>query len=76
MKGPAFESRWNDRPLSDLHFAIKETMPKDEPGTLSDRECSDLVAYILKSNGLPAGVRELPANAEALSGIRVHMISR
>jgi mono/diheme cytochrome c family protein len=72
MKGPAFENRWNNRPLSELHFVIKETMPQDGPGALSDKECSDIVAYILKSNGLPSGVRELPADSQALSGIRMH----
>jgi S-disulfanyl-L-cysteine oxidoreductase SoxD len=76
MKGPGFDARWNDRPLSELHFVIKETMPQDEPGTLSDQQCADLLAYILKSNGLPAGSRELPANADALSRIRFNHAGR
>jgi|SRR5262245_54486321 len=60
LRGSAFLERWNDRPLADLSFIIKETMPQDDPKSLSPSESAAIVAYILKRNGAPAGQTELP----------------
>jgi hypothetical protein len=34
-------------------------MPPDAPGTLSENDAIDIVAYVLKTNGLPAGGAEI-----------------
>jgi hypothetical protein len=44
-------------------------MPEDNPGSLTPSQAADVFAYILESNGFPAGPRELPADAEALEAI-------
>jgi mono/diheme cytochrome c family protein len=68
---PAFSATWAGRPLSDLYDAIKDKMPKNDPGTLTLAEAAQLVAYLLKMNSIPAGKTDLPADREALQKIRI-----
>jgi mono/diheme cytochrome c family protein len=69
--GAAFKTSWGGRPLSDLFDALVEKMPKNDPGSLSPAEYGQVVAYLLKINGNPAGKTELPAEAEPLKQIRI-----
>ena len=69
----AFKTSWANRPLSDLFSIIKNTMPKVDPGTLTPEEAAQVVAYILKSNGVPPGKSELPSELAALKTIRIEM---
>ena len=48
-------------------------MPKDDPESLSVAERAQVVAYLLKLNGLPAGKTELPTDAEALKKIKIEL---
>ena len=70
---PAFKTSWANRPLSDLFSLIKNTMPKVDPGTLTPEETAQVIAYILKSNGVPPGKTELPSELAALKTIRIEM---
>jgi S-disulfanyl-L-cysteine oxidoreductase SoxD len=70
LGGPTFPIRWRGA-LSGLYLKIADDMPEDDPGTLSDGEVADVVSYVLKANGAPAGGTELPADAAALDAIRV-----
>lgn len=70
LRGPAFLDRWKDRSISELYFVTMETMPQDEPKSLSVNEYADIVAYLLKRNEAPAGAIELPADMAVLEGIR------
>jgi len=70
-KGPVFFVVWGGRPLSDLFEAVSMKMPKNDPGTLEPVEYADLVAYLLKINGLPAGRLALPPDAGAMRSIRI-----
>ena len=65
----AFASEWNDQPLSDLFERIRATMPGDAPGTLKPTDVADVLAFILKKGGQPAGRAELPADAAALKPV-------
>ena len=71
--GKTFNTSWGNRPLSDLFSIIKNTMPKVDPGTLTPEETSQVIAYILKSNGVPAGKTELPPEVAPLKNIRIEM---
>jgi mono/diheme cytochrome c family protein len=71
--GATFKTSWNGRPVSDLFSAIKERMPKNEPGSLSPEEAAQLVAYILKVNNLPTGKADLPAEVTPLKEIRIEI---
>jgi mono/diheme cytochrome c family protein len=68
---PAFSALWAGRPLSDLYDAIKDKMPKNDPGTLTPEESVQLVAYLLKSNGMPAGKTELTTDTDVLKKIKI-----
>jgi S-disulfanyl-L-cysteine oxidoreductase SoxD len=70
---PAFRDKWNGSPVSDLFDLISHTMPKQEPASLTPDEYADVVAYLLKINGAPAGKTELPADDKALKEIRISM---
>ena len=72
--GATFVATWKERSLVDLFGFIQERMPKNEPGSLSDREYVDVMAYLLKMNGMPAGKSELPVDSTALSKIRIHFL--
>jgi len=59
--GPDFIDRWREAPLAFLHGFFSQNMPGDEPGTLKDSEYLDVLAFLLKENGYPAGSAALDA---------------
>jgi cytochrome c len=71
MRGPVFFERWKNRPLSELHFVLTETMPQDAPGSLTAQQYTDIISFLLNRNGVPAGETELPADTASLKRILV-----
>ena len=71
--GPAFAAKWQGRDLSELFAYLSAEMPKQEPGSLSPREYTLALAYILKMNGMPAGREDLPGDPAALKKIRIDL---
>jgi mono/diheme cytochrome c family protein len=69
--GVAFGNAWRGRPLAELVQYVTERMPKNDPGGLGADQYADVVAYLLRLNAQPAGRAELPADAAALSTIRI-----
>ena len=69
----AFKATWVGRPLADLFSLIATTMPKSDPASLSPEEYSQVVAYILKINNVPAGKTDLPPDADKLKAIKIEM---
>lgn len=69
--GPAFAARWSGQTLADLFGFIRESMPKNDPGTLSPREYLLAMVYVLQMNGMPAGTDPLPGDSLALNRIRI-----
>jgi mono/diheme cytochrome c family protein len=61
LVGDAFVGNWQGEPLTALFTKIHNTMPADAPGDLTPQQTADLVAYILKSGGYPAGRTDLAA---------------
>ena len=68
-----FLRKWNGKTVGDLSRVISKTMPADDPGNLSSREYSDIVAYILSVNEFPTGQKELDRDVAALKEIRIEM---
>lgn len=64
--GTEFIDRWREAPLSYLHGFFSTNMPADEPGTLSAAVYVDVLAFLLKENGYPAGAE---LKAEQLDAI-------
>ena len=72
LKGPVFHQMAAAQNLNaqSLLTVVSQSMPQDNPGTLSPAQYSALVAFILRENGYPAGSAELSAttpNLKALS---------
>lgn len=70
LTGPGFRARWEDgaHTLDDLFYIVRTLMPNDAPGSLQRTEYADVVAYILRVNGYPAGEAELPIKGPVLKG--------
>ena len=69
LKGEGFISHWNGKPLRALYSRIRSTMPITDPGSLSEKETLDLLAYILRGNGFPPG-KERATSAKELNAIQ------
>jgi len=50
---------WQGARVGDLFLALTATMPSENPGSLSDEEYFDVLAYIFSITGAPAGQTEL-----------------
>jgi cytochrome c len=59
LKGQQFLSEWEGKPLRSLFGRIISTMPSDDPGSLSEQETLDVLAYLLQKNGYPADKKPL-----------------
>jgi len=62
FQGPRFIDRWREDKLSSLFNFMRTKMPLDSPGSASQGEYLDIVAYILSLNSFPAGAQELTAS--------------
>ena len=71
LAGTGFLGNWNGQTLADLHDRIRTTMPSDDPGTFARPLITDVVAYMLKVNGFPAGASDLPTTTDSLKEIVV-----
>ena len=68
--GAVFKT-WVGGSVGRLYSLIRGTMPEEDPGGLADAEYADLVAYLLRINGYPAGDGELPPDRALLNRIRL-----
>lgn len=70
LVGSEFGGNWDDLSLGDLAERIRISMPQDNPQSLTRDQVADLLAFILKSNKVPAGQADLPASTESLKAIK------
>ena len=68
LAGDAFLGKWRGRPVKELYELLRQSMPADNRGKLSGRSYTELVAFLLKTNGFPDGATDLPG-ADALDGM-------
>jgi len=70
LTGNNFWAQWDQQTTRSLYGRIISTMPPDAPGTLTESEAISVVAYILQSNGLPAGTAAIE-NANQLNNLKL-----
>ncbi len=70
LAGADFKGNWNGQTADDLFEKMQSSMPADQPGKLSREQNAGILAFLLTSNGFPAGQKELPMDAAALQKIR------
>src|SRR5579864_6629347 len=63
LAGANFLNTWRNRPTSDLFTRIRTSMPLSNPGSLSDQDAVNLVAYILQANGAKPGTQPLTVDS-------------
>ena len=69
LAGPQFLSDFDGLSAGDLFDRIRTTMPQDNPGSLTRDQLADILAFLLKENGLPSGAKELDRRSEYLKAI-------
>jgi mono/diheme cytochrome c family protein len=67
--GDPFLAQWENKYVGAFFSRIQTTMPEDAPGSLSENEVLDIVAYVLRTNGFPAG-NEAIQSASALATMK------
>lgn len=66
FRGTDFQFKWRRRTAWAFFRTLTDTMPEDAPGSLSDQQYVDVIAYILEMNGFAPGDAELTATEAAL----------
>jgi mono/diheme cytochrome c family protein len=59
LGGVPFRTKWNNESVARLVRLIMETMPRGDPGSLSETAALEIVAYVLAENAFPAGASDL-----------------
>jgi len=70
LAGSEFRDRWDGQTLDDLFEKMQATMPGDHPGSLSREDNGAILAFILRSNEMPAGEKDLTTDSDSLAKIR------
>lgn len=71
LAGEQFLMIWDGRTAQDIYQVMKNTMPQDGPGKIDRRGYADVLAFIFKANGFPAGAADLKPDPELLKLIRI-----
>ncbi|MGH7655771.1 MAG: c-type cytochrome [Gemmatimonadaceae bacterium] len=66
LVGPEFHKDYDGNTLSSLFSKVSNDMPSDNPGSLTNPQVAEVVAFMLKYNGYPAGAVDLSAVADSL----------
>lgn len=71
LVGAAFLGDWVGGSAGDLFTRIHTTMPANDPGSLSNAQAAQALAYILSVNQFPAGSAALPNDDAGLAQIAI-----
>lgn len=71
LAGSTFLGNWNGQAVSDLQKRIIETMPSDTVGVYDRKLVTDVIAFLLKANGFPAGGADLSVEPDSLKVITI-----
>ncbi|MEO7997420.1 MAG: cytochrome c [Gemmatimonadaceae bacterium] len=65
VTGQDFKLKWSGRPVYELFDVIRTTMPDDKPGSMTQDQYIDVVAYLVRLNGAANGGPALVATDTA-----------
>jgi mono/diheme cytochrome c family protein len=71
LDGATFSTSWNNRRLIDFYSLIGNTMPQDRPGSLTDEQYLNVIAYILQRNQVPSGSVKLSSDTLTMKNTRI-----
>lgn len=66
-----FLRKWDSQSLASLYEFVRGTMPPDNPGSRTDQNYIDVIAYMLELTAVPPGDTELPPDPAVLDYIIV-----
>ena len=69
LAGNDFVGNW--KTVGDLFEKTHSSMPASAPGSLSEQQTSDIIAFLLSKSNFPAGTTELAAKQDALMQIKI-----
>ena len=69
LTGASFMAKWTGKPLSEVFDYMRVAMPLNSPGGLSVQQNADILAFLLKKSGFPAGATNLTAQATSLKSV-------
>jgi len=69
LSGGQFIGDFDGQTVGDIFDRIRTTMPQSAPGVLSRDQYADILAFLLKSDGFPAGQTELDERSDYLKAI-------
>ncbi len=69
--GATFSNAWKNRRLYDLYSLISNTMPEDRPGSLTDSQYVNVIAYLLQRNQVPSGAAKLSTDTLGMKKLRI-----
>lgn len=70
LAGEGFRDEWEGKSVYDLFDRISSEMPASDPGSLSKKAYTDVLAYLMSQNGYPAGSQDL-AGDDSLKNIAI-----
>lgn len=68
LAGSAFGEKWNKATLRKL-VELVEAMPPKKPKSLTDKQYTDILSYLLFANDIPAGTAPLDTDRGVLASI-------
>jgi mono/diheme cytochrome c family protein len=75
MTGPDFRKAWQGQTVWKFFATVRETMPSDNPGSLTDQQYADVIAHLMQASRMPAGTTALPTDSATLSKIRMDTVA-
>lgn len=66
-----FRLKWGGRSAFELFESVRSTMPESAPGSLTQGTYLAVVAYLMRTNGMPVGTSALPADSAGLAMIKL-----
>jgi mono/diheme cytochrome c family protein len=70
LQGPQFMVDFDGSSVADITNRVRTTMPMDNPGHLDNAATTDIVAFLLQSNQVPAGSSQLSSEPPVQSLIK------
>lgn len=81
MAGPGLKSKFflpedPSHSLGDVFTIVSDNMPATEPGSLSKQQYVQIMAFLLKENGYPAGPTELTFDSAKASTVKLKYLGK
>jgi mono/diheme cytochrome c family protein len=71
LNGNRFITAWENENLYKLFVKVRDTMPPNFGTILTDEAKLDVITFLLRTNGYPAGPEELKVDVDTLENIQV-----